>query len=253
VSVDNPAFTPATVGGSTAAPVDAHDAHDSHGDRPIYLAHHFDDEEQQRETVNLGMWAFLATEAMMFGGLFFSYTLYRYAFFHEYRAASHLLNFKAGFLNTLVLLASSYTMARSVHAAQLREKKPMIKWLLGTIVLGVIFIGIKAFEWTTDYHEGLVPALNWHPEGLAASINPHHMEMFFVLYFCMTGLHAIHMIAGLGVVGWMTYLGTKDFFTEGNDQPIELVGLYWHFVDIVWVFLFPLLYLVGGVNWGGHH
>jgi len=249
VSAENPALEHYIAGAPAGNATVDHDAHDEHGDRPIYLAHHFDDMEQQRECVTLGMWSFLATEIMMFGGLFFVYTLYRHFHFAAYKAGSHHLDWKMGTLNTFVLLASSLTMALAVHAAQVREKKKMINFLLATMALGVAFLVIKGFEWTKDWNDGLIPALQWHPQ-VPAGVDPNNMMMFFIIYFSMTGLHAIHMIIGLAIVGWMTYLGTKDFFTEGNDQPIELIGLYWHFVDIVWVFLFPLLYLIGGITLG---
>jgi len=222
-------------------------AHDEHS----VLHHHFDDMAQQREATALGMWCFLLTEVMMFGVLMFAYSYYRWRFFPEFLAGSHSLNFQMGFYNTLVLLCSSLTMAMAVHAAQLKDQKKMIRFLGITFVLGAIFIIIKGFEWTADYHEGIVPSLNWDP-------NPHNLkdlmaegfrlngyQMYFVVYFCMTGLHAIHMVIGLGLVAWFMMLGKRGSFTNGNDQPVEILGLYWHFVDIVWVFLFPLLYLIG--------
>lgn len=224
-----------------------HGAHD-HG----VLHHHFDDMEQQREATALGMWTFLVTEVMMFGALLFAYSLYRYKFHTEFLAGSHSLNFKLGFVNTLVLLCSSLTMAMSVHAAQMKDKKKVISFLIITWVLGAVFLVVKGFEWTADYHEGIIPNINWNPNPhnvghlMAEGFNLAHYQMYFVLYFCMTGLHAIHMIIGLGLVAWFTVLAAKGNFTNGNDQPVELLGLYWHFVDIVWVFLFPLLYLIGG-------
>ena len=284
-----------------------HVAHDAHGGPEHHLHHHFDDMEQQRESTLLGMWAFLCTEVMMFGGLMFAYTLYRNYFYSAYVAGSHHLNITLGTINTFVLLFSSLTMAFAVRNAQLKNRKQMVKCLVITMVLGASFLGIKAAEWTADYHEGLVPVFNWNPElseeghgdkgaashaeagsstreantsggGMATNayeartnpesanstlysstaanstlmesngklINKDNMQMFFFIYFCMTGLHAIHMIIGMFIVGYMTWLGHKGFFTNGNDQPIELLGLYWHFVDIVWIFLFPLLYLIGG-------
>ena len=301
-----------------------HGAHDGHGHGEHgHLHHHFDDMEQQRESTLLGMWAFLCTEVMMFGGLMFCYTLYRYYFYPAFSAGSSHLDIMWGTINTFVLLFSSLTMAFAVRNAQLRNRKQMVKCLVLTMVLGTVFLGIKAKEWTHDYHIGLVPVLNWNPElaydkggahGAGAHsdashsegtktgasgqssthdtgtgggematnayeartnperaesklytstaagstllestggstgklINKDHLQMFFFLYFCMTGLHAIHMVIGMGIVGYMTWLGHKGMFTNGNDQPIELLGLYWHFVDIVWIFLFPLLYLIGG-------
>ena len=216
------------------------------------LHHHFDNLEQQREATALGMWTFLVTEVMMFGVLMFAYSLYRWKFGEEWLAGSHSLNFKLGFVNTLVLLVSSLTMAMAVHAAQLRDKKKLIMFLGITWILGAIFLIVKGFEWTADYHEGLIPGINWDPNPhnyahlTTETFNLAHYQMYFVLYFCMTGLHAIHMVIGLGLVAYWMMLAQRGHFTTGNDQPVELLGLYWHFVDIVWVFLFPLLYLIGG-------
>lgn len=232
------------------------DGHDSN------LHHHFDDMKQQREATSLGMWGFLSTEVMMFGGLFFVYSLYRWKFenaahlaqqLNPYFIGSRMLNEPVGFVNTLVLLASSLTMALAVHSAQMRNKKLLITFLSLTWVLGLTFLVVKGFEWTADYHEGLIPSINWNPaetireKGFDPShVNLTHMQMFFMIYFCMTGLHAIHMIIGLGIVGYFIWMARRNHFTRGDDQAVELVGLYWHFVDIVWVFLFPLLYLIAG-------
>jgi cytochrome c oxidase subunit 3 len=221
---------------------------DDHG----VLHHHFDDMAQQREATSLGMWCFLLTEVMMFGVLMFAYSLYRYKFHNEFLAGSHSLNFNLGFFNTLVLLCSSLSMAFSVHAAQMRDKKKLMRFLALTWILGAAFLVIKGFEWTADYNEGLVPSLNWDPRPhnysdlTAEGFRLFGYQMYFVVYFCMTGLHAIHMVIGLGLVAWFMFLGKRGIFTNGNDQPVEVLGLYWHFVDIVWVFLFPLLYLIGG-------
>jgi cytochrome c oxidase subunit 3 len=270
-----------------AAHVTDEHGHDGH---VAGLHHHFDDMEQQRECTGLGMWSFLGTEVMMFGGLFFSYCLYRWRFHDAYYIGSRHLNINLGTINTFVLLFSSLTMAMAVHSAQERKRKPLVMWLIATMILGAAFLGIKAVEWSADYHEGLIPSVHWDP-----SLWPHHAEsassghsptlasagmaeqaksggaaasgqsveeleavginrvmMYFILYFCMTGLHAIHMVVGLVVVGALTWMASRGQFTNGNDQPVELVGLYWHFVDIGWVFLFPLLYLIGGFHPGGH-
>ena len=230
--------------------------HEEHGHGPVYQHHHFDDMEQQREATALGMWTFLVTEVMMFGALMFAYSLYRYKYGIEWLAGSHSLNFSLGFFNTLVLLCSSLTMAMGVHAAQMRNQKRLRMFLALTWVLGLAFLVIKGFEWTADYHEGLVPGLNWDPrphlhgdiweQFKGDKLNLQGYQMYFVIYFCMTGLHAFHMIIGLGLVAYFWWLSGRGMFTNGNDQPVEIVGLYWHFVDIVWVFLFPLLYLIGG-------
>jgi cytochrome c oxidase subunit III len=239
--------------GTSAHAADAHAEHS-------LLHHHFDDLDQQRECNSLAMWSFLATEAMMFGGLFFAYSLYRFLYPGAFWVGSHHLNITLGTLNTFVLLFSSLTMALAVHAASVRNRRRLITCLVLTWILGAAFIGIKGVEWTADYHEGLVPAIGgWHyydEPGSAAELvehhtNPHQVMMYFVVYFCMTGLHAIHMVAGLILVGMFIWLGSKGKFTNGNDQPVEIAGLYWHFVDIIWVFLFPLLYLIAGFHPGG--
>jgi len=234
-----------------------HAADHPHG--PAYLHHHFDDVEQQRECTSLGMWSFLATEIMMFGGLFFVYSLYRWLYPDAFHIGSHHLNITLGTGNTFVLLFSSLTMAMAVHFATENNPRMTVICLGLTWILGAAFIGIKAVEWTTDYREGLVPGLNWtyynHEEGLRELANkpigPQHVMMYFVIYFSMTGLHAIHMIIGLILVGVFMRYAAKGQFNGGNDQPVELMGLYWHFVDIVWVFLFPLLYLIAGFHPGG--
>jgi cytochrome c oxidase subunit 3 len=229
---------------------------DSHGGHAL-LHHHFNDLDQQRETNTVGMWAFLVTEIMMFGGLFFAYTLYRWSFGPAYAIGSHHMNWKLGAFNTAVLLVSSLTMAMAVHSAALRDKKKLLTFLAITFVLGALFLVVKYFEWSHDYHIGLVPSLNWsfydqNPDQLEAlrqaGVTANNVQLFFVIYFCMTGLHAIHMIVGLIMLAIFMNMARKDAFTEGNDQPIEIGGLYWHLIDIIWVFLFPLLYLIGGIH-----
>lgn len=306
--------------------VHAHD-HGHHG--PKFLHHHFTDVAQQRESNQLGMWVFMVTEIMTFGALFFVYTLYRHLYdvqahangmLSPYGVGSHLLNNNLGFANTLVLLTSSLTVAAAVHYAGLKDKRKLVTLMAVTWVLGFIFLGVKAKEWSDDYHEGLVPGLNWNPREVLAHkgfvlatptgvqgesylpglngapplavvtpangremyeytlksleadavaqssigekgaevehggeaahheyrgvVNGNHMQMFYVVYFTMTGLHAIHMIIGLFLLAIYIFHARRGMFTaEANDQPVEIFGLYWHFVDIVWVFLYPLLYL----------
>jgi cytochrome c oxidase subunit 3 len=270
--------------------------HGHHG--PAHLHHHFTDTAQQRESNALGMWVFLVTEVMTFGALFFVYTLYRHTFdvsafqahYHApFAVGSELLDNGLGFFNTLVLLASSLTMASAVYYAGQKNKAKLTGFLIITWILGFAFLGIKSVEWTNDWKEGLVPGLNWHPNktleeyGYKAAtpdgvngggyfdgtIPAHHvagtpeemlpngdfayrgvvntmqMQMFFCIYFSMAGLHAIHMIIGLGLVATFIRHARHNIFTDSdNDQPVEILGLYWHFVDIVWVFLYPLLYLI---------
>jgi cytochrome c oxidase subunit 3 len=218
-------------------------------DEPI-LSHQFDDVDQQTEASTLGMWLFLATEVMFFGGLLTAYAVYRTTAPKEVALASEELNVVLGCINTVVLLGSSLTMAMAVRAAALRAQRDLVMWLVLTMILGTAFLGIKAVEWTNDYHEHLIPVLNFQvPEKVRAlvereGLNPGKMELFFVLYFFMTGLHALHLIIGIILVGVMAYLSWRRWFSGGGATQIEVTGLYWHFIDIVWVFLYPLLYLI---------
>ncbi len=218
---------------------------------PGPLAHQFEDMEQQHGAGELGMWLFLVTEVLFFGGLFCAYTIYRTrspeteAAFAE---ASHQLNLRLGTANTAVLLTSSLTMVLAVNAAMRAQQKKLFWMLIGTIVFGTAFLVIKYFEWKTDYHEGLIPLMNLPFRWEAPEHNPATAGtamMFFNLYFFMTGLHALHMVIGIGFLLLYTYWAHRGHLLGECAQPVHLLGLYWHFVDIVWVFLYPFLYLVG--------
>jgi cytochrome c oxidase subunit 3 len=206
------------------------------------LAHHFDDMAQQKEAATLGMWVFLATEVLFFGGLFAAYSVYRGWYPDAFSAASHTLDVTLGTVNTAVLITSSLTMALAVHAAQTGERRLLMLFLIATMVLGSVFLGIKGVEYAHKFTEHHVPGLSFHfeEEALAA-----HAQVFFSLYFVMTGLHALHMIIGLGIMLWMLVWAWNGTISREYNSPIEISGLYWHFVDIVWIFLFPLLYLIG--------
>ncbi len=217
-------------------------------DEPI-LSVQFDDVEQQSEASRLGMWLFLATEVMFFGGLLTAFAVYRTTAPEAVALASRHLNVFLGCVNTVVLLFSSLTMALAVRAAQLRAHRALLVSLGMTMVLGTVFLGIKGVEYTQEYHEKLIPGWNFQvPEVdrplVERQLDPRRMELFFVLYFFMTGLHAIHLIIGIALVGVMTYLSSIKWFSGGGAVQIEVTGLYWHFVDVVWVFLYPLLYLI---------
>jgi cytochrome c oxidase subunit 3 len=205
------------------------------------LAHQFDDLDQQREVASLGMWLFLVTEVLFFGGLFLVYSVYRGWYPRAFAAASHELIVWAGTLNTAVLITSSLTMALAVHAAQMGRRRALVALLLVTMALGCVFLGVKAFEYRTEYLEHHIPGFGFQfePEYFL------HAQIFFSLYFIMTGLHALHMIIGLGVMAVMVWMSSRGTITSEYYNPIEVSGLYWHFVDIVWIFLFPLLYLIG--------
>jgi cytochrome c oxidase subunit III len=214
------------------------------------LQHHFDTLDQQREASTFGMWAFLVTEIMFFGGLFTAYVVYRVRFQLAFEAASNSLLTWAGSINTAVLICSSLTMALAIRSAQLNRRKTIVWFLLVTMALGATFLGIKAFEYTTEFHEHHYPGAGFRfepPAGTAhwTAEDSHHAEMFFAIYFCMTGLHAAHMIIGLGLLGSLLRPAWKGRYTSEWHNPIECIGLYWHFVDIVWIFLLPVLYLVG--------
>ena len=204
------------------------------------VAHHFEDLQQQRDSVSLGMWLFLVTEIMFFGGVFAAYALYRASYPQAFAEASHHLDVGLGAINTAVLIGSSLTMVLAVHAATQRQQRATVGWLLLTIVLGSVFLGVKAVEYSHKFHDHLVPGhafvFKGPPGGPA--------QIFFSLYFAMTGIHALHMGVGIVILLLMTVRAARGRYTQGWHDPVELMGLYWHFVDIVWIFLFPLLYLI---------
>lgn len=208
------------------------------------LAHHFDDLGQQREAAELGMWLFLVTEFMFFGGLFMAYLVYRFDFSREFAAGSLSMDIWLGTINTLVLLASSLTMALAVHAAHESQRKALVWLLLATIVLGCVFLGIKAYEYHHKYEEHLIPFAGLpfkytgpEREGMAA---------FYNLYFLMTGLHAFHMVIGIVLLTILAVLANRGGLLAERSIIVHNSGLYWHFVDLVWVYLFPFFYLVAG-------
>jgi cytochrome c oxidase subunit 3 len=204
------------------------------------LRHQFATEEQQRHTAEIGMWIFLATEVMFFGGLFLGYTVYRILYPQAWAAGSNLMEFTLGTVNTAVLLCSSFTMALAVYSSAKGLRKSLLLFLFLTMLLGGVFLGIKAVEYYHHYLDHTVP-------GMQFSVNvpdPARVELFFFFYFAMTGLHAAHMIVGEGLLAvllWRAYMGrfSPEYYT-----PVEITGLYWHFVDIVWLFLYPLFYLM---------
>lgn len=211
--------------------------------KPQALVHQFDDLKQQHEADELGMWIFLSTEIMFFGGLFLAYTVYRTQDEAAFAAASHQLDLMLGTINTAVLLCSSLTMALAVSAAESLQRQKVVVLLALTMALGCVFLGIKAVEYYHKYEHGLMPLLGlpFHWKGSS----PGHAELFYSLYFLMTGVHALHMVIGLGVLLVLLIQASRGRFLGDFSAPIHVSGLYWHFVDIVWVFLFPLLYLAG--------
>ena len=210
------------------------------------LKPHFEDLTQQHEASTLGMWFFITQEILFFGGLLFAYTVYRLMYYDAFIEASHHQNLELGATNTAVLILSSFTMAMAVWASQYGMKKAVIIFLAITLVFGCVFVGIKGVEYYQHYEEHLVPGPSFalkHVEN--PNVNVRNVEMFFVLYFGLTGLHAVHMLVGVGLVLWIMIRAARGEFSMEYYSPVEVTGLYWHFVDIVWIFLFPLLYLIG--------
>jgi cytochrome c oxidase subunit 3 len=209
-----------------------------------YLKHHFVNAAQQMDADMLGMWTFLITEVLFFGGMFAAYAVYRDLYPEAFAATSEFMNVKIGAANTAVLICSSLTMAMAVRSAQLSRRNALIRYLFGTLFFGGIFLGVKAYEYHEKYIEHLIPGPNFHPEHLAPQFM-HHSQILFFLYFCMTGMHAVHMIVGVGLLTFLIIQAYRNIFNANNFVTVEMIGLYWHFVDIVWIFLFPLLYLIG--------
>jgi cytochrome c oxidase subunit III len=230
--------------------------HENHGvhEHPFYQKHHFETAEQQREAASFGMWLFLLTEIMFFGGLFFAYLLYRNWYYDAFVSASNSISMPLGLINTIVLISSSFTMALGVWAAEMKNKKLLQMFLTLTIVLGFVFLGVKTVEYHDKFVEHHVPGASFdiadfvHPKD--AKEKPLSVDManktqiYFSLYFAMTGVHAVHMIIGIAILFVLLWKARTGLYTTGYVQPIENFGLYWHLVDIVWIFLFPFLYLI---------
>ncbi len=231
--------------------------HGSH-EHPAHLRHHFVSLEQQDETASFGMWLFLLTEIMFFGGLFTAYLIYRNWYYPAFVAASHTLSIKLGAINTLVLITSSFTMAMGVWCAETKKQKGLVWSLIATLILGFAFLGIKTVEYKEKFEKHHVPGSSFsiqsfvHPvaeDGKEAdkalpADTASRTEVYFSLYFAMTGMHAVHMIIGIGLLVMMLVQAMRGAYSHGNIAFVENFGLYWHFVDLVWIFLFPLLYLI---------
>jgi cytochrome c oxidase subunit 3 len=244
----------------------------AHAHHPA-LQHHFDTMAQQKEAAVVGMWVFLLTEILFFGGLFAAYMIYRIWYFDAFAEASRSLSLFWGGLNTAVLIGSSLTMAMAVRCAQTNKRSATVNWLVLTMILGTVFLGVKVIEYADKFEHHHVPGYHFEwaaaheapaagaehapaAEGAAAAaphrelaLTPEQLQLttqiYFSLYFTMTGLHALHMIIGIGIMLVITWMAHKGRFDEQYYTPVEMAGLYWHFVDIVWIFLFPLLYLIG--------
>jgi cytochrome c oxidase subunit 3 len=233
--------------------------HDEH----VYLPqhrHHFETEEQQREAGSFGMWLFLLTEIMFFGGMFFAYLLYRNWYYDAFVPASNQLSIPLGTVNTIILITSGFCMAIGVWAAEVRKRQLLVLMLVLTNIFGLAFLGVKAVEYHEKWEKHHIPGASFdisefvHPPIDRATGKPSQnplppdmaqkTQIFFFLYFAMTGMHAVHMIIGIVILFWLTWRAHRGEFSNGYVAPIENFGLYWHFVDIVWLFLFPLLYLI---------
>jgi cytochrome c oxidase subunit 3 len=256
----------------------------AHNGPGYHHAHHFDNLGQQQSTVRFGMWLFLVTEVLFFGGIMCAYTVYRTWYPDDFEAGSAALNPLAALINSVLLLTSSLTITLGVRAAYDGDVAGLRKWLMATILLGVGFLGLKANEYYTDIKEGLIPTkaekeevvaktetVNGHTvttyekvrvsvfavnlekvlhhverPDLYAKCNPYRVQLFFLFYYCMTGLHVLHMVIGVGLLTWQYLLAGGGFFNfKERYVYVEAMSLYWHFVDMVWMFLLPLLYLAG--------
>lgn len=213
-------------------------------ERPFPLAHHFADPDQQLQSAKLGMWLFLATEVLLFGGLFCAYALYRALHPEVFQDAQYFLDVRLGGLNTIVLLFSSLTVALAIRSAQVNNQGMIKAYLIITIVCAGIFLVVKYFEYSHKFHMGLLPGEHFLAAGDHVK-NPDQLHIFFGIYFLMTGLHGIHVVIGMIVLTWVLLRAQKGEFGPHYYTPIELGGLYWHLVDLIWIFLFPLLYLIG--------
>lgn len=207
-------------------------------------AHQFETAEQQYRASSMGMWVFLVTEIMFFGGLFTGFAVYNGLYGDLFRQASHTLSILLGSINTAVLIGSSLTMALAVRAGKMGKKGQIIATLIATMILGTVFLGIKAYEYHHKWVDHLIPGAHFAFEGLDGMAEKN-IQLFFSFYFVMTGFHALHMVIGMGLMIWLLVKASRNQFSTEYSTPIEMVGLYWHFVDLVWIYLFPILYLIG--------
>lgn len=205
-----------------------------------YLQHHFTNSEQQFDAAKIGMWLFLVTEILLFGGLFVGYGVMQAGHHAAFQAAHHHLDRTLGALNTIVLLISSFTMVMSVWAAQTNRRRALILFLILTLICAAAFLGVKYFEYSHKFHEGLLPGKYYHHQGDTVP----GQFLFFSFYFMMTGLHGIHILGGMAAISWLLRRAIRGDFSSKYYTPVDLVGLYWHLVDLIWIYLFPLMYLI---------
>ena len=251
---------------STAAAAQSHEG--EHGEHPEFLAHHFDTPTQQYDAASIGMWIFLAQEILFFSGLFVAYFIYRSWYPEAFSVGSRMLDWKMGAINTAVLLFSSFTAAQAVSFSQMGERKKTGQMILVTIACAFAFLVIKYFEYSHKFHLHTLPArlfdqtwggLPLDPHIVAeraaeitraagvshvGDFEPYHLRSFFGIYFIMTGVHGLHVIIGIGVYTWIFLRNQRGEFSDKFFTPVHMTGLYWHLVDLIWIFLFPLLYLI---------
>ena len=206
-------------------------------------AHHFRDAEHEVDSSKFGLWLFLCTEIVMFGGLFVGYAIFNSMYPEIFEVGSTFLDWKYGSVNTIVLLISSFTVVMAIHSAQVNNKKMVLVNLYLTLICAGIFMVIKYIEYSHKIHEGLLPGKFFSYAGPEVA-GVESLPIYFSFYFCMTGLHGSHVLAGMGLIGWLIYRAHKGHFGPKYYTPIECVGLFWHLVDLIWIYLFPLLYLV---------
>jgi cytochrome c oxidase subunit III len=248
----------ATEASASVGTGEAEHGHDEHHG-PEWLQHHFDTPAQQFDTAKLGMWAFLAQEVLFFSGLFVAYFIFRSWYPEAFSVGSHLLDKQMGAANTIVLLASSLTAAMAVRSAQVGDQKWTGRYLLLTIAFAFVFMVVKYFEYTHKIHVGFLPGNLWQPtaEGmreieavlasqphLALDEAPFHIRSFYGIYFMLTGVHGLHVLIGIGVLTWIWLRNRRGEFGPEYFTPVDIAALYWHLVDLIWIYLFPLLYLI---------
>jgi cytochrome c oxidase subunit III len=217
--------------------------HVEHHEHPKGLQHHFATFEQQLDATKIGMWLFLGTELLLFGGLFVGFGMMQSMHYDAFKESHHHLDKNLGFLNTVVLLISSWTAVMSVWAAQNGKRKALIRFLATTILLAGVFLVVKFFEYHHKFEEGLLPGVFYSHHGdHVGDLNGH--RIFFSFYFMMTGLHGIHVVAGMAALGYILRRAVRGDFTLDYWGPVDIAALYWHLVDMIWIYLFPLLYLI---------
>jgi cytochrome c oxidase subunit 3 len=218
------------------------DVHAHSEDHPHYLAHHFKSMDQQTSSAKLGMWIFMAQEMLFFSGLFCAYGYVRFMYPDAITQSLQYMDWRLGGINSIILLISSLTMSLCVRSARLNDRNTSIKYLVATMFCGIMFLAIKAYEWGSHFHEGLFPGRFYRPEA-DITISSHTAHVFFGLYYTITGMHGLHIIVGVGLMLWLLRRSLRNEFNSENYVSLENVSLFWHLVDLVWIFLYPLLYL----------